>query len=489
MTVAIITGASPHITWDNMPWQKAQEHVHRLQMRIAKATREGRMGKVRALQRLLTHSFYAKCLAVRRVVQNKGARTPGVDKILWRTSKQRMAAVKALKRRGYHPLPRRRIYIFKKSGGKRPLSIPTTKDRAMEALWHLALVPVAEEWADPNSYGFRPKRSVADAIEQCFITLLGKWSATWIFEGDIRACFDQLSHEWLEKNIPMDKTILRKFLKAGFMEKGVLFPTLSGTAQGGICSTTLTVMALSGLERLLKARWPRHKVNTIFYADDFVVTGATREVLEQEVIPAIKAFLAERGLELSETKSKITHIDDGFDFLGFHIRKYKGRLLPKPSKASVKRFLKDIRALIKSLGMARTEELIAKLNPKILGWAQFFRHVSTSRTFAKVDKEIFDALQRWMRRKHPTKSKTWRNKRYFRSVGQRNWQFTVRFKKKGELFPQNLDLAWAKHLTFKKHIKIRGIATPFNPKFREYFEQRDKLKKGSPLTRMLEEFW
>lgn len=158
MTAILPAGASPRMVWDTLPWQQIQDHVRRLQMRIAKATREGKMGKVRALQRLLTHSFYAKCWAVRRVTLNKGASTPGVDHVIWRTSHQKTAAVNSLKRRGYQSLPLKRIEIPKKSGGKRPLSIPCMKDRAMQALWQLALLPIAEEWADPNSYGFRPKR-------------------------------------------------------------------------------------------------------------------------------------------------------------------------------------------------------------------------------------------------------------------------------------------------------------------------------------------
>ena len=269
MTAIFTAGAPSHTTFENLPWQEIKAQVHRLQMRIAKATREGRKGKVRSLQRLLTHSFYAKCLAVKRVVQNKGANTSGVDKVLWRSSRQRMLAIQDLRRRGYNPLPLRRLYIPKKSGAKekRPLSIPSMKDRAMQALWQLALIPIAEEWADPNSYGFRPKRSVADAIEQCFIVLSRRKSARWIFEGDIRACFDRLSHTWLEEHIPMDKTILRKFLKAGFMEEGVVYPSPSGAPQGGVTSPTLLVMALSGLEPLLKKHWPHHKVNVVIYAD------------------------------------------------------------------------------------------------------------------------------------------------------------------------------------------------------------------------------
>jgi len=259
-----------------------EKNVNRLQMRIAKAIRSGRIGKAKALQRILTHSFYGKCLAVKRVVLNKGAKTPGVDNVLWRTTRQRMNGVMTLKRKGYKPQPLKRIYIPKKGGKLRPLSLPTMKDRAMQALWKLALEPICEEQADPNTYGFRPKRSAADAIEQCFLDLSRKLSASWVLEGDIKSCFDKISHDWLLKTIPMDKVILGKFLKAGFMEKGRCFPTEEGTPQGGIISPTLAVMALTGLEKGLKSRFKRGtKVNIVFYADDFIITGNSRELFEK----------------------------------------------------------------------------------------------------------------------------------------------------------------------------------------------------------------
>jgi RNA-directed DNA polymerase len=199
--------ASSHrkLSWKSIDWKKAEKKVRELQMRIAKAVREGRYRKVKSLQWLLTHSFYARLLAVKRVVTNKGSRTPGVDGVIWKTPKQRMRAVTQLIRKGYYPLPLRRVYIRKKSGKLRPLGIPTMRDRAMQALYALALVPVAETKADPNSYGFREYRSCADAIEQCFICLAKRRSPRWILEADIEACFDSIDHEWMRTNILIDK--------------------------------------------------------------------------------------------------------------------------------------------------------------------------------------------------------------------------------------------------------------------------------------------
>lgn len=470
------TGASSTSSlWKDLPWSHMEKEVKRLQMRIAKATQEGRTGKVSALQRLLTTSFAAKCLAVKRVSQNKGSSTPGVDGVLWRTPRQRINAVNELKRKGYTPQPLRRIYIPKKTSStqKRPLSIPCLHDRAMQALWQLAVDPVAEVMADPNSYGFRPKRSVADAICQTHIVLSRRKCAKWVFEGDIKACFDSISHDWLLQNIPMGKQILGKFLKSGIMEKGVVKSVHHGTPQGGILSPTLTVIVMSGLERRLKRAFRTDKVNFVGYADDFIITGKTKELLETEVIPLVSDFLKERGLELHPEKSKITHIETGFDFLGHTIRWYKTKLLAKPSKASCKAFMHTLRILIKSSHSMRTEELIAQLNPKIRGWANFYRHSAASRTFSAIDKLIYEALVQWMKRRHPTKSRTWRNKKYFRQAGGNNWQFSTRVLKKDGT-KAHLDLATAKSVSIKRYIKIRCATHPYDSTLKDYFEKRDK---------------
>src|SRR5450755_4541833 len=226
-------GAASHMTtdWQAIDWYQAHRNVKRLQARIVKATQEGKWGKVKALQRLLTHSFSGKVLAVKRVTENQGKNTPGVDRIIWNTPHKKINAIYSLRQRDYHPQPLRRIYIPKKNGKKRPLGIPVMKCRSMQALYLLALDPVAETTADPNLYGFRPGRSTADAIEQCFKVLGKQASPQWILEGDIKGCFDAISHEWLFTHIPMEKAILKKWLKAGYMEQHVLYPTEAGTPQ------------------------------------------------------------------------------------------------------------------------------------------------------------------------------------------------------------------------------------------------------------------
>ena len=479
-TMSLTGASSADITnWNAICWHKVDTFVNRLQMRIAKAIRDGKSGKAKALQRILTHSFYAKLLAVKRVTDNPGRKTAGVDGIIWTNSQEKMQAIRELKRKGYQPQPLRRIYIPKKfsSTKVRPLGIPVMKDRAMQALHLLALEPIAETRADRNSYGFRSKRSCADAIEQCFNVLARQVSPQWILEGDIKACFDKISHEWLESNILTDKKILHKWLKSGYIEKEIFHSTEAGTPQGGIISPTAANLVLDGMESLVKGvtKLP-DKVNFVRYADDFVITGSTKEVLENKIKPAIEAFLKERGLELSEEKTKITHIDSGFNFLGFNVRKYRGKLLIKPAKKNVISFLRDIRELIKSNRAAKTEELIRKLNARIRGWANYYRHAVSKETFAYVDNCIFQAVYRWIKRRHPNKSIRWMHRKYFRTQNMRNWIFSTKIRsKEGELV--NLDLFLTSSVKIKRHIKIKSDAIPFDPAYKKYFEQRASRNK------------
>jgi len=466
---------STKLTWDAIQWQPVEEQVNRLQMRIAKATREGRYGKVKALQWLLTHSYSAKLFAVKRVMQNKGSKTSGVDKTLWSTDKQKLQGAQSLKRRGYNPLPLKRIYIPKKKG-LRPLSIPTMKDRAMQCLHAFALLPVAETTADINSYGFRPKRSCIDAIEQCFRALSKKASAEWILEGDIKSCFDEICHKWMLDNITTDIPVFKKWIKCGFIEKNIFHATTKGVSQGSVISPTASNVALDGLEVMLKRIVKQsEKVNYIRYADDFVITGNSKEVLENKIKPALIAFLNERGLRLSEEKTKITHINEGFNFLGFNLRKYEGKLLIKPSKEGIKTFLDKIRQTIKSNATATTLNLIRILNPMIQGWGNYYRNVVAKETFEYVDAQIFKAIWRWIKRRHPMKSAKWMKRKYYQSLGQREWMFHDKFiNDQGE--KRTLYLFRMASIEIRRHIKLKGKATPFDPEYAEYFNLRTQLR-------------
>ena len=456
--------------WKVINWHTVRREVRRLQTRIAKAVREGRYGRVKALQRLLTHSFSGKALAVKRVVSNRGKKTPGVDGVIWNTPKQKMEAVHNLRRRGYKALPLRRIYIPKKNGKLRPLGIPTKHDLAMQALYTLALQPVGETLADPNSYGFRLHRSCADAIGQCFISLAKKRSSHWILEGDIKACFDEISHKWLLEHIPMDKLMLRKWLKAGYFEEGKLYPTEAGTPQGGIASPILANFALDGLEAAVKAVSPRGtKVNVIRYADDFVITGNSEELLEQTIRPAVEEFLRERGLALSPEKTRITRIEDGFDFLGQNPRKYKGKLFIKPARGNVKAFLAKVKETIRKFTARKPGDMIRTLNPMIRGWANYHRHIVAKETFQAVDNQIYRSLCNWVKKRHPEKGRRWLTRKYWLS-GPKNWTFST-----DERTPEGkrwVELIQATQITIKRHAKVKSEANPFDPTYDEYFRKR-----------------
>ena len=476
MDAATLACASSGVTWNGISWIDVQRQVRRLQARIVKATQEGCHNKVKALQWLLTHSFSGKALAVKRVTENKGKNTPGVDKIIWKTPAAKINAIASMKRRGYSPLPLRRVLIPKKNGKTRPLGIPVMKCRAMQALHLLALEPVAETTADLNSYGFRPERSTADAGKQCFNSLVQKTSAEWVLEADIKGCFDNISHDWMIANIPTDKAVLKKWLKAGFVYQNELFLTESGTPQGGIISPVLANMTLDGLESMLAEKFPNakrtgRKMNMVRYADDFIITGNSKEWLEHEVKPAVVEFLAERGLVLSPEKTKITHIREGFDFLGWNIRKYNGTLLMKPSKANVKAHLDKIREVIKGNKTAKQANLIRLLNPVLRGWANYHSHVVAKKTFGKVDTYVWSMLWQWAVRRHPNKGDRWVKKKYFKSRGTRTWVFAAT-EEKEDGTQRNIILLKEMDTPIVRHIKIKADANPHDPQWEPYFESR-----------------
>lgn len=473
--------------WKSLDWEYHRMIVKKLQLRIAKATQDKKSRKVKSLQWILTHSFSAKLLAVKKVMQNKGSKTPGVDGVIIKTPEEKLALAKNMKRRGYKPSPLRRIYIPKAGNPqkRRPLGIPTIADRCQQALHSLALIPVSEVTADQNSYGFRPERGCADAIEQTFIVLARRTAPQWILEGDIKGCFDHISHEWMMNNICMDKMLLDKWLKAGFIETGKLFPTEAGTPQGGIVSPVLCNMTLDGIAQMLAINFKEHKgINFIRYADDFIVTSYSRELLEKEIKPAITHFLKERGLELSQDKTSITHITEGFDFLGQNVRKYPCgggyKLLIKPSNKNVHSFLEGIREVLRKARSTTQVDLIIQLNPKIRGWANYHRHIVAKQTFATLDHKIWHLIFQWAKRRHPGKSMTWILQKYYRRIKGVTHRFSTIVRQEDGT-PREETLLNMGYVPIRRHIKIRQPAHPYDASYEEYFERRtsEKWKNNS----------
>ncbi|GAB4343151.1 MAG: hypothetical protein Kow0089_18770 [Desulfobulbaceae bacterium] len=358
----------------------------------------------------------------------------------------------------------------------------------MQALYKLALAPVAETTADSHSYGFREGRSCADAVQAAFNFLSKPNSATWVLEADIKGCYDNISKEWLLDNIPMDKTILQKWLDCGYVEEGTSYPSRKGTPQGGIISPTLANMTLDGLQEVIKSAVPRrNRVNFVRYADDFIVTGKSKRLLERHVRPAVEKFLAERGLALSEEKTVITYIRNGFTFLGQTFRKHGRVLHITPAVEGVLALKRKVGELIRKHTSAPMPGLIKKLNETLRGWANYHRHVVASEAFACIDTYVFEQLWRMLRRRHSNKSKKWLFHKYWTASG-RNHVFAVKAKStKG--VERLYQVVRVSAIGIKRHIKIKATANPYLPEYGRYFwERRHKRERKELATYTAREF-
>jgi RNA-directed DNA polymerase len=416
-------------SWSSIDWPAVERNVRRLQERIFRASQNGEPAKVKNLQKLLVRSSSAKLLATRKVTQiNRGKRTPGIDGVVCTGPSSRLAMFrKGLNLKGYRPKPVRRVYIPKAGGKQRPLGIPTMLDRVMQALVTLALEPEWEPRFEANSYGFRPGRCTMDAIEAIYRALSQNGSSRWVLDADIAKCFDQIDHAALLGRLPVFTTTIRRWLKAGVVELGALSTTTMGTPQGGIISPLLANIALDGMERLFGAersdgrqivpcmrKGSDRGVNLIRYADDFVVTAPSKEAIENEVVPRLAAFLADRGLELSAAKTRIVHIDDGFDFLGFNIRHFpNGKLLVRPQKEKVSAHRRALSAFLRENRQRPTAEVIMALSPVIRGWCNYYRHAVAKRTFSVLDDHVWRITYKWAKRRHPNKTRHWVVNRYY----------------------------------------------------------------------------
>ena len=471
----------PTPTWSAIDWTATEAVVKRLQERIYRAAAAGKGRQVKNLQKLLVRSTSAKRLAVRRVTQqNAGHKTPGIDGVVCRTPESRMRLSNDLSLKGYRPQPVRRVYIPKADGRRRPLGIPTIRDRAMQMLVKMALEPEWETRFEANSYGFRPGRCTMDAIVAVHAMLAPAGASDWALDADISGCFDNIGHAPLLARLPTFTTTIRRWLKAGTVELGTWTPTTAGAPQGGIASPLLANIALDGMERLFGAEDARGRpvrpslrrglnrgIGLVRYADDLVVTAPSREVLETYVVPTLTRFLDERGLKLSETKTRIVHIDEGFDFLGFTVRRYCGVILTKPQKVKVAQHLRAIRDYLSGHRQATPSQVIGELNPLIRGWANYYRHGASSRTFHSVDHHVQAKLWRWAKRRHPTKSAAWVRSRYFDA----KWNFV----------DGRTRLARHDDVPITRHSKVQGKHSPLNPDDRAYWEARQQRRLSEAM--------
>nr|ALO63171.1 putative reverse transcriptase, intron maturase and HNH endonuclease [Chloromonas perforata] len=484
--------------WNMVKWSLVAVHVRKLQKRIYLATKAGNVKLVRRLQKTLINSHHAKLLATRRVTQdNSGKKTAGIDGIKLLKPQARIVLASTLKLIG-KAQPLRREWIAKPGKlEKRPLGIPTMKDRALQALLKLALEPEWEAKFENNSYGFRPGRKAHDALKQIYLSINKK--PKYVLDADIRKCFDRIDHSKLLHKLAFQRGVIRRqlkaWLKSGVVDQNVFTETEFGTPQGGVISPLLANVALHGMENMLKAlmtsiplRTPKgtsmgtrdkqRSLSVIRYADDFVVMHYDKNVIIK-CREAIQEWLAEVGLELSAEKTKVTHTLEltdqekvefgvekpGFDFLGFTVRQFKskyrtGRLgvdfntLIIPSHTKCKNYQQKLSLAIRKYNNVDQETLIKKINPIISGWTRYFgvSDAITCNVLQKMDYLLYLKLRRWAKRK--TKSAAAGYNKYWRKT------------EDGVIFATEKGVKLHKHVDYSQsirdYVKVNGESSPYD---------------------------
>jgi RNA-directed DNA polymerase len=482
------------VEWNQTDWRKLERRVYKLQKRIYRASNRGDLKAVRRLQKTLMRSWSGRMLAVRRVTQdNQGKKTAGIDGVKSLTPVQRLALVQKLALKG-KAKPTRRVWIDKPgTDEKRPLGIPTMHDRALQALVKLALEPEWEARFEPNSYGFRPGRSCHDAIEAIFKAI--RLKAKYVLDADIAKCFDRIDHRELLRKLNTFPTLRRQikaWLRSGVMDDKQLFPTSEGTPQGGVISPLLANIALHGMEERIKQvaetlptrtswgkRDNRSALSLIRYADDFVILHEDLTVV-QRCKDVISEWLNGIGLELKPSKTRLAHTlnrhegqDAGFNFLGYNIRQYPVgkyntgcnsngkslgfKTLIKPSNQKVKLHYDSISEVISRHKTAPQAALIARLNPIIRGWANYYRTVVSKEAYSELNNRVYNKLRSWTQRRHPKKSGEWIADKYWQTIGDKNWVFATRQEGKNPL-------RLLKHADTEiiRHVKVKGDASPYD---------------------------
>ncbi|ODH02516.1 group II intron reverse transcriptase/maturase [Nostoc sp. KVJ20] len=477
--------------WKHINWRKLERRVFKLQKRIYKASLRGDVKAFRRLQKTLMKSWAAKCLSVRRVTQdNQGKKTAGVDGIKSLSPEARLILVAKLKPNS-KVKPTRRVWIPKPgTEEKRPLGIPVMGDRALQALFKMALEPEWEARFEPNSYGFRPGRSCHDAIEAIFLSIRRK--PKFVLDADISKCFDRIDHEALLRKLNTSPTIrrqVRAWLKAGVMDNGQLFATSEGTPQGGVISPLLANLALHGMEKRIKSEFPKLKVRDretwfhkkgsnfnspylIRYADDFVILHEDLTVV-QRCQQIISEWLHDMGLELKPSKTRLTHTlnkygeeEPGFNFLGFNIRQWKvGKYHSKqgfktiitPSSYKQKIHYDRVASIIDNHKSAPQAALINNLNPVITGWSNYYSTVVSKVAYSYLDNLMYPKLKAWAKRRHPKKTWEWVSNKYWQTIGGDNWAFATKQEGKNPM-----RLRTHAETPIVRHVKVKGEVSPYD---------------------------
>jgi RNA-directed DNA polymerase len=476
--------------WRELPWRKLERHVYRIGKRIYRASQHGNTRKVEKLQKLLLKSKAARLLAVRRVTQdNQGKKTAGVDGVKDVPPNERFPMAEQLHpkhwRHRKRPHPARRVWIPKPGKAEqRPLGIPTLRDRAKQALVKMALEPAWEAVFEPNSYGFRPGRSCHDAIGAIFLII--RYKPKYVFDADIKGCFDNIDHQALLKKLntyPKLSHVIEGWLKAGVMEGVDFTPTERGTPQGGVISPLLANVALHGMEQAISKGYKSsmEKPFLVRSADDFVIFHSKKAELEK-AIRNTEERLHDMGLQLSPSKTRVTHTltphegNVGFDFLGFHVQQYPvgkthtgkdtwGKPLGftttiQPSKEAIKLHLREIKLSLRKLQKAPQEAVIRELNPMIRGWSNYYRWVVCSKAFKHCEHVTFRQLTRWAKARHPTKGKKMAGRKYWVHLDTRK-VFGTYIQEKSAT-PQLIYVRTHVETQSQDYVKVRGNASPYD---------------------------